>query len=130
MDDLLTRQNIAVQADQDRVTLRIGRLDVPMPYAASFKIAQGLRLAAKEAMRMCGEDNKDWREQSRLDYYPDPVPVSPEKRITLPPKFAWSVAFDGEMVIFRAGNNEARFHFTVALKLAEWLRAQGARCKA
>ena len=47
----------------------------------------------------------------------------------MPSKFTWSIAFEGEMVHLIVGNVTVKFHFTVALKIAEWLRVEGRNAK-
>jgi len=129
MDALLTKQNIFVTNDEDRVILSIGRLDIKMPYAAAFKIAQGLKVGAKHAMRISGENNCDWEKFSQLDQYPTVPNLSHEKRQTLGVKFNWEVRVDKERVYLDTGNNSLELHFTTALKIAEWMRACGKNAK-
>ncbi len=51
---ILEKQRIHVTSEHDQVLLMVGNLVVPIPYAASFRIAQGLRLSSKDAMRYEG----------------------------------------------------------------------------
>jgi len=129
MDALLVRNHISVNTDLDRVILNFNRLSFPMPYAQAFKIAAGLRLGSKRAMRISGESIKDWRNRSRLDVYTPLEEIAPEKRTTNLQRYDWRVDVDGEMVYLIMGHHKIGFHFEAALKTAEWLRWAGKRCK-
>ena len=126
MDELLQRQNIAVNTDLDRVVLSVNRLSFPMPYADGFKIAGHMRLACKRCMRECGESIKDWRKRSEITHVPEVAEISPVRRTTLTRRFNWSVGGRGEMVVLMFGNITLEIHFSDALRLATWLRV-GAR---
>ena len=129
MDALLTKQNISVKSEHDRVILSIGRTDFTLPYAVSFKIAQGLKVAGKHSLRMSGGNIKDWRQYATLDEYPLIKPVSTEKRKTLTGRFTWSVRVDRERVFLDIGNNELQVNFQTALKISELIRSCGKAAK-
>jgi len=129
MDSLLTKQNIYVADSHDRVILSVGKLDIKMPYAAAFKISQALRVASKHAMRISGENNRNWQQFATLDQYPTVPILNTEQRKTLGGKFDWKVRVDRERVYLDAGNNEIELHFTIALKVSEWIRACGKNAK-
>lgn len=133
MDSLLTKQRIHVAADRDRVLLHIGRLCIEMPYAAAFPVAQHLRLSAKQAMRLCREPMANWRDHAALNDMPErtvPYQVSDVERVSIRGNFNWATGWDGEDVKAVFGNNMARFHFVVALKISEWLRDAGKEARA
>jgi hypothetical protein len=133
MDALLTKQRIHIEPRQDRVVLMLGKLEVEMPYATSFQVAQGLRLASKDAMRYAKEDVTNWQTFATLDEMPKetlPYKVSPEHRVTVRKNFNWKAGWEGENVKVMFGDQVLKFHFTVALKIAVWLRDAGHRSKA
>lgn len=130
MGELLTKQRIAVNTDLDRVVLSVARTAYPMPYAAANKIAAGMRLASKRAMRISGEPVRNWRAISRVEYYPEIKEIAPLRRMTLTRQFDWSVQVDGERVILILGNCQAGFHFHDALKVSQWLKHAARQAKA
>lgn len=133
MDDLLTKQRIHVESDKDMVLLNIGNLVVHIPYLESFKIAQGIRLASKDAMRYIHEDSTKWPEFAKLNNLPDhtiPYEISIEKRVTIQKDFNYKIGWEGEDIKMLFGNNMVKLHFTLALKISEWLRHAGKESKA
>lgn len=133
MDSLLTKQRIHVASNQDQVMLQVGNLEVVMPYAATFTIAQALRLSAKQAMRYSREPLKNWRDHSALNEMPErtsPCKVSPEKRLSVRSNFNWRTGWEGEEVKVQFGDVLLKFHFVVALKISEWLRDAGKQSRA
>ena len=129
MDELLERQQVAVGTDLDRVVLVVKKTQYPMPYAQAFKIAAGLRLASKQAMKVSGEGIKHWRTRSLLDVYTGVPDLNSQRRSTNMQRYSWSVRFDGEMIYLNLGGHEIGFHFEAALKIAEWLRFAGKKAK-
>jgi hypothetical protein len=130
---ILSKQNIHVAAEYDQVLLMIGRLTVNMPYATSFRIAQGIRLAAKDAMRYAKEDVAGWNNYAQDEDIPErtsPYLVSADTQITVQKGFTYKVGWDGENVVMLFGNNRIELHFTTALKVNTWLRVAGAEAKA
>jgi len=128
---ILEKQRFHITSEYDQVLLMIGNLVVSMPYAASFKVAQGLRLASTTAMRYAKEDVTGW-EKFANENIPETLPyaVSEEKRMTVPKGFTWAAGWEGENVKARFGNNELQFHFTSALQISAHLRIAGAKAKA
>jgi hypothetical protein len=129
VDEVLLKQQLSVVTDLDRVVFNFNRLGFPMPYAQSFKIAAGLRLASKHAMKISGESIKDWRNRSRLDVYQSIDEINPERRSTMTRQFKWRVDVDGEMVYLILADHQIGMHFETALKIAEWLRLAGRKAK-
>ena len=129
---ILSKQRIHVTSEYDQVILMVGDLDVNMPYAISFRVAQGLRLAAKDAMRYAKEDVTNWAAFANEDMPERTTPyvVSKERRITVQKGFSWRAGWNGENVKIQFGNNELQFHFTTALQISTWLHNSGAEAKA
>ena len=125
MPGVITTQPVEVLVDFDRVVLTIGaNPPLQIPYATSFKVAQGIRLAAKNIARMYNVREKwptlvknvvcrDWVEGSRK-------PKRPR---------AWSVGFNGEDVNIQFDDLTIGMHFADALHVAQWIRAAGRQCK-
>ena len=122
MDDLLTRQNVSVETDFDRVVLTIARLSFKMPYADGFKIAAGIASGCRECMRISGEPRVNWRDWLKLDGEFVVNEVSEVRRSTPAEKFDWRVDVNGEMVKLYMGNNRVTFHFESGFKISQWLR--------
>ena len=128
---ILEKQRFHITSEYDQVIFMVGNLVVPMPYAASFKIAQALRLASRDAMRYAKEAVPGW-EKFANENIPEtqPYTVSKEKRKIVQKGFAWRTGWDGENVKAQFGNNALHFHFTTALQISARLRIAGAKAKA
>ena len=129
---VLTKQRIHVTSEQDQVLLMVGNLTVHMPYAVSFKIAQGIRLASKDAMRYAKEDVANWVKYSIDEDIPErttPYAVNLTERVTVPKGFGYKIGWDGENVVMVLGNNKLELHFTTALQVNSWLRHAGSEAK-
>ena len=130
MDDLLTKQSIAVVTDMDRVILFIERKDFVIPYAQAFKIAAGIASGGRECMRLAKEPRAHWRELLTLDdnsIHVDEVPPgSSQSRLRA---FKWRVDVYGEMIHLWLGDVRVGFHFESGFKLSQWLRLGAAQAK-
>jgi hypothetical protein len=121
---VLTKQNIYIESKQDRVVLKVQRLEIEMPYATSFKVAQGLRLASRAAIRYA---KADYTAPSDIE---KAYEASADIRVTAHKDFNWRAGWEGEDVKIQFGDQLLKFHFTAALKIAEWLRDAGKQSKA
>lgn len=133
MDTLLQKERIHIEAIEDRVMINIANIQVNIPYASSFQIAQGLRLAAKTAMRYAKENSINWTSYAQLSDFPHqtiPYQVLEQKQIKVQKNYDWAVGYDGEDVKIKFGNVEFKFHFVIALKMSEWIRDAGHKSKA
>lgn len=122
MDELLLKQDIRVDTDLDRVVLWVGRTDFPMPYAQAIKISAGLRLGSKQIMQICGVGAIHWASYATLDTYAQIPDLSLQKRTTQIKKYDWRIDAYGEHLKLWLDNVLVEIHFTVGLKLSEWLR--------
>lgn len=132
MDTVLRKERIHITSEHDRVLINIGNLQVDMPYASSFKIAQGLRLASKDAMRYAKEDPHTWSTIAALNDMPEettPYQVSKKNQVTIRKNYNWAVGYEGENIKIKFGNIIFKFHFVVALKMSEWIRIAGREAK-
>jgi hypothetical protein len=135
VDDLLTKQNISVETDCDRVILSIAKNDLMIPYNQAFKISAGIASAGRECMRLAKEPRENWREMMKLDDLPDGgnITVNEVSKLrrstTMLKKFDWRVDVNGEMISLWLGNDTVRFHFETGFKIAQWLRLGAAQSK-
>jgi len=127
MDTLLTKQSISIYTDGPTVALRINRSVYQMPYSQVFKVAQGLKVASSEAMRMAGESKDTLQRLTQIEE--DPVIPTGYIDKVLVQRYDWTVRFDGEQVYLMLGATEIGFHFTTAVTMATWLRAAGHQAK-
>jgi hypothetical protein len=130
-DKTISDSGFTVTTNFDRVILKYKGIEAVMPYAAAFKIAQGIRIAAKQSSRLSGEAVRDWRTKSHVDNPTLVVPTSDLIRTTkLPMKFRWRVGFESEEVLLQLSDQVIRMHFMVAYKLQTVLRHEGKNAKA
>jgi hypothetical protein len=130
MDDLLTKQNVSVETDMDRVILSIQRMEFVLPYAQTFKISAGITSAGRECMRLSKEPRANWRDLMQLDEDITVPKVSSFTRRTTIKQFAWRVDVHGEMIHLWLGNVRVGFPFDTGFKIAQWLRIAAAQSKA
>jgi hypothetical protein len=127
MDDLLTKQDIRVETDGDRVTLFVERTSFVLPYAQAFKIAAGISSGCRECMRLANEPRAHWRDLLKLD--DDGTQVEDVSRDLPLKKFLWRVDLHGEMIHLWLGHVRLGFHFESGFKLSQWLRLGAAQAK-
>ncbi len=58
MNAILEQQNISTRSEGAMVILTFGGFDITIDYNTAFQIAQGTRVAAKQAKRFAGDFNK------------------------------------------------------------------------
>jgi hypothetical protein len=130
MDDLLTKQDIRVETDLDRVIIWFGKAHFVLPYAQAFKISAGISSAGRECMRLAKEPRAHWRDLLLLD--DDGVNVR-ETRVENSGQpirpFGWRVDISGEMIHLWFGNVRVGFHFESGFKISQWLRLGAAQAK-
>jgi hypothetical protein len=130
MDDLLTRQNVSVETDADRVILTVQKMTFMIPYAQGFKIAAGIASGGRECLRLSNEPRADWRKWLELDDSSIRVnEVPPGKSAGSVRKFDWRVDVRGEMIHLWLGDVRVGFHFESGFKLSQWLRLGSAQAK-
>ena len=130
---ILSKQRIHIVSEYDQVLLHVGNVVVSMPYATAFSIAQGIRLASKDAMRYAKEDVNNWQKYANdedLPKHTTPYHIPRTSRVDVSKGFEWAVGWNGENVKMKFGNNIIEVHFTTALQISAWLRSTGAESKA
>lgn len=122
---ILTNQNIQVSTDYDRVILTVQKLDIMLPYAVAFKIAQHMRLEAKRSLKVGGEDGKSLNNQVEVE-----IPVlNRPLRNSMPKRFDWRIDSNGELISLLLGDHCLTVDCESALTLARFLRAGGKQAK-
>ena len=66
MSNLMTRQQISVQAEGTLVAFQVGNNVMRMGYEDSLVLAQWLRVAGKEAKRTAGDFSRTWHAIAQL----------------------------------------------------------------
>lgn len=130
MSDIISRQNVSVETDCDRVILTVSRTQFPIPYATAFRIAAHLKQVCKQAMRISYEPLNNWEQRLGLDREITVNEIHPERRSTAPlERYEWRIETEGEMTYVWFGNTSVGFHFESALKISHWLRLAAAQAK-
>lgn len=126
MSEILLKQNISIRQNAEVVLFAVANMIVPMHYPVGFKIAQGLRLAAKAAMQVNGESLSDWRDMAELD---ESSLTNDPSTYLRPMKFGWSASSKGDRVKFDFGSESLEMHYKDALQLASWLNLKSKQAK-
>jgi len=58
--NLLRRERIAVDVEGDLVTMRLGNVEVKLPYETALTLSQWLRVRGKQAKRTAGDTSRHW----------------------------------------------------------------------
>jgi len=127
VSELLKRENITVDVENDVVVFRVADQVARFSYPTAFMIAQRLRLSAGVAARVAGALPGERFEMKRqaapeelvADVAIDTVNGSPR----------WNVWNEGELVAFQFGNQIARWESPNAMTLAAWFREGGRQAK-
>lgn len=131
MSELLQRMRIDVAADNDVVVLSVGHASLRFGYPTAFKIAQGLRVAGKHAMRNAGIPVNTHRAVGDFDTNLPAAPLHPEYRRTAEPLAGqpWRVDVENTRVALHIGNTALRVDHDAALQMATWLRMRAKEAK-
>lgn len=60
-NDLMQKHRIAVESEGELVVMRLGNVEVKLPYQTAFTLSQWLRVRAKEAKRRAGDTSMTFR---------------------------------------------------------------------
>lgn len=127
MSELFERTGVSVDADDDIVVLRVGKMKARMSYTLAFQIAQRMRLHGGVAARIAGATPK---ERFALKRKADEANLRPignaEARDNGKP---WDVWHEGPLVYVRLKTVIARWEAPAALTIAGWIRAGGRQAK-
>ncbi len=132
MEDLFLSRRVEARAELDMVEFRLGPHTLKLFYQTALEIVGGIRLAAKQALLRDGSNNTMWRDLA--DTNNEPYPILPNatyrrsgQKSTLS---AWSVAFEGTLVVLHLDDLTAKFHYSDALQIQTNLRAAARQAKA
>lgn len=73
-ENILQRQKIAVSSVGETVLVRLGNVEVRLPYETALLLSQWIRVRAKEAKRRAGDMSRHWSVVGKLhdaNYGPD-----------------------------------------------------------
>ncbi len=115
---VLTLQRVAADPLYDMVVLTFKDRTPKVPYQTGFEICNGVRLAAKMAMRHEGNPVKAWRDFHNLDKENPEVIVNRTFRRSLEQATvrAWSVKWSGAIVHIYLDDLGVDMHYADALK--------------
>jgi hypothetical protein len=68
MDELLLKERLETRPEGDQVVLKIGNTDVKFHYEVALKLAQWLRVSAKQAKLNAGDYSRHWSLVATLDH--------------------------------------------------------------
>ena len=127
MSELFERTGVSVDADDDIVVLRVGKMKARMSYTLAFQIAQRMRLHGGVAARIAGATPK---ERFALKRQADEANLQPIGNIEVQDNGKpWDVWHEGELVCIRLKAVIARWEAPAALTIAGWIRAKGRDAK-
>ncbi len=128
MSELLVRENIAVDVENDVVVFRVADQSARFSYYSGFRIAQRLRLAAGVAARAAGAPSEERRDMKRQEA---PEALAADIRVEggdgIGP--VWDVWTDGELVAFQFGPTILRVEADKGMTLASWFRQRSKEAK-
>ncbi len=127
MSEVFARTGVSVDADDDIVVLRVGKMKARMSYTLAFQIAQRMRLHGGVAARVAGATPV---ERFHLKRKADELNLKPvgngEARQNDKP---WDVWTEGQLVCVRLKEVIARWEAPAALTIAGWIRVAGRQAK-
>jgi hypothetical protein len=57
---ILRRERIAVSSSGELVVMKLGNVEIRLPYETALLLSQWLRVRAKEAKRRAGDSSRHW----------------------------------------------------------------------
>ena len=143
MSDILTKQNVSVEVEDEVVILNIGIARAKFHYRTALRIGQHLRLNAKTSQRLI-KDAEHWSKHgigsqenltvklihtsllSALKYIIRPKALTP----TTQRKKVWVENIGTELVRLHLGaNTHVDMHYTTAIQISDMLRLKGKEAK-
>lgn len=127
MSELFERTGVSVDADDDKVVLRVGKMKARMSYTLAFQIAQRMRLHGGVAARIAGAGPL---ERFQLKRKADEANLQPIGGVEFQDNGKpWDVWHEGELVCVRLKAVVARWEAPAALTVAGWIREGGRQAK-
>ena len=127
MSQLFERTGVSVDADDDIVVLRVGKMKARMSYTLAFQIAQRMRLHGGVAARIAGATPKERFALKRQADEANLQPIAVGE--VLDKSKPWDVWHEGELVCIRLKAVVARWEAPAALTIAGWIREGGRQAK-
>ena len=127
MSRILARTGVSVDADDDIVVLRVGKMKARMSYTLAFQIAQRMRLHGGVAARLAGMNARDRFKLKREADEANLQPIAGGE--VLDNGKPWDVWYEGELVCIRLKAVIAQWEAPAALTIAGWLREGGRQAK-
>ena len=127
MSQLLQRENVSVDVENDVVVFRVAGEVARFSYPTSFIIAQRLRLSAGVAARTAGANSIE-RFKMKREAAPEELVAKVRVDHVLGGS-TWRVWVEGELVAFQFDNKIARWEAPAAMKIAAWFREGGRQAK-
>ena len=127
MSELLKRENVSVDVENDVVVFRVADQVARFAYPTSFMIAQRLRLSAGVAARVAGANPK---ERFNMKRQAAPEELAADVRVEqVEGGPYWNAWAEGELVAFQFGQTIARWEADKAMIVAAWFREGGRQAK-
>lgn len=126
MSELLKREGVSVDVENDMVVFRVAANVSRFSYAQAFDIAQRLRLCAGVAARNAGVSRE---ERSELKRQESPEHLVADVRLGDTASIKWDAWIQGELVAFQFGGTIAKWEAPAAMTIASWFREGGRQAK-
>jgi len=133
---LLKKEQLEVRHERDLVLFKVGHAEERYSYQYAFNLCQDIRLHCKIAMRYAGEFPLNCNQIGAVEKYADVYDLlqrallHDELRFSGEvPRFRTHVDCEGELIVIKVGQTEARMHWEDALKLSVWFRAAAKNAK-
>jgi len=132
MRGLFTQETVNVAQALDLVQWTLGDRKVRLYYPTCFKIAGGIRVAAKQCMGIGGDNARLWRALAEYEADAPPIRAHREYRRSghLSNLKAWRVDVEGELVAVFLDDLVAKFHYADALLIQASLHRAAQQAKA
>ena len=129
MSELLKREDLSVDVEDDVVVFRVADHLARFSYPTAFMIAQRLRLSAGVAARVAGVtpgERRDMKRQTAPEELFADVQID---TVNGAPALRWNAWSEGELVAFQFGQTIARWEADKAMIVAAWFREGGRQAK-
>lgn len=126
MSDLLKREGVSVDVENDAVVFRVASHNARFSYSQAFDISQRLRLCAGVAARNAGMSRED---RSGLKRQEAPEHLAADVRVDDTDSTKWDAWIQGELVAFQFGGMVAKWEAPAAMTIASWFREGGRQAK-
>ncbi len=134
MPDILLPDTVNAKSVLDVVHLQLGAHTIKMFYQTSFEVTNGVRMAAKLAMRHEGVQIPDWREvlasvQTQMPFR-ERTHHGYRRSNELSNITKWDIKWNGSLVVLVFDELTCKLHYSDALRLHTILRRASQNAKA